>query len=143
MKIVLHFLAITLTRYGIGQTDSIPIHFKWGSKEIHLNTFYPTDVEGETVVFTKIQLYVCPIQTHDPTPENYRLIDLSDISSTMLPFERSFEKQVLLFGVDSILHQKGVFEGSLDPVHGMYWAWQSGYINLKIQGITNITVVFV
>ncbi|MFT4599180.1 MAG: hypothetical protein ACI9WM_001432, partial [Arenicella sp.] len=22
----------------------------------------------------------------------------------------------------------------LDPIHGMYWTWQSGYINTKIEG---------
>jgi hypothetical protein len=24
--------------------------------------------------------------------------------------------------------------GALDPVNGMYWSWQSGYINCKIEG---------
>ena len=24
--------------------------------------------------------------------------------------------------------------GDLDPIKGMYWAWQSGYINMKIEG---------
>ncbi|MDN3675869.1 hypothetical protein QWY90_00740 [Flavobacterium paronense] len=25
-------------------------------------------------------------------------------------------------------------DGDLDPTKGMYWAWQSGYINIKIEG---------
>jgi hypothetical protein len=24
--------------------------------------------------------------------------------------------------------------GDLDPIKGMYWAWQSGYINMKLEG---------
>jgi hypothetical protein len=25
-------------------------------------------------------------------------------------------------------------EGDLDPMNGMYWSWQSGYINMKLEG---------
>jgi len=28
----------------------------------------------------------------------------------------------------------GALDGDLDPSKGMYWAWQSGYINMKIEG---------
>ena len=28
----------------------------------------------------------------------------------------------------------GALAGDLDPTNGMYWAWQSGYINFKIEG---------
>ncbi len=28
----------------------------------------------------------------------------------------------------------GALKGDLDPTKGMYWAWQSGYINMKIEG---------
>ena len=26
------------------------------------------------------------------------------------------------------------FEGDLDPALGMYWAWNTGYINMKLEG---------
>ena len=28
----------------------------------------------------------------------------------------------------------GALGGALDPTQGMYWTWQSGYINLKLEG---------
>jgi hypothetical protein len=28
----------------------------------------------------------------------------------------------------------GALGGDLDPTKGMYWAWQSGYINFKLEG---------
>ena len=37
-------------------------------------------------------------------------------------------------GVDSISSCLGAYEGALDPLNGMYWSWQSGYINLKLEG---------
>lgn len=37
-------------------------------------------------------------------------------------------------GIDSLTHSSGAFEGDLDPIHGMYWSWQSGYIHFKLEG---------
>jgi hypothetical protein len=37
-------------------------------------------------------------------------------------------------GIDSITHTKGIQQGKLDPVHGMYWTWQTGFIQFKIEG---------
>ena len=39
-----------------------------------------------------------------------------------------------LLGVDSLTNVSGAFGGDLDPIKGMYWAWNSGYINLKLEG---------
>ena len=40
-------------------------------------------------------------------------------------------------GIDSLTNVSGVYGGDLDPTNGMYWSWQSGYINLKIEGEFN------
>lgn len=37
-------------------------------------------------------------------------------------------------GIDSATNVAGVGSGDLDPTNGMYWSWQSGYINLKMEG---------
>ena len=37
-------------------------------------------------------------------------------------------------GVDSLRNCTGVQEGALDPIHGMFWSWNSGYIFLKLEG---------
>lgn len=39
-------------------------------------------------------------------------------------------------GVDSIDNCSGAQSGALDPVNGMFWAWNSGYIFLKMEGIS-------
>lgn len=46
----------------------------------------------------------------------------------------SLKKIEFHIGVDSIASVSGALSGDLDPSKGMYWAWQSGYINLKIEG---------
>lgn len=37
-------------------------------------------------------------------------------------------------GIDSTTNSAGALGQDLDPVNGMYWSWNSGYINVKIQG---------
>jgi hypothetical protein len=41
-------------------------------------------------------------------------------------------------GIDSLTNVSGAMGDALDPVNGMYWAWQSGYINFKIEGKSKI-----
>ncbi len=41
---------------------------------------------------------------------------------------------VFYLGIDSAGNVSDKFVGDLDPLKGMYWTWQSGYINCKIEG---------
>jgi hypothetical protein len=40
----------------------------------------------------------------------------------------------LILGVDSLHNCSGAQEGALDPVNAMFWAWNTGYIFLKMEG---------
>jgi hypothetical protein len=40
-------------------------------------------------------------------------------------------------GIDSITNNAGAMGGDLDPTNGMYWTWQSGYINFKLEGVSS------
>ena len=37
-------------------------------------------------------------------------------------------------GVDSILNCSGAQEGALDPLNDMFWTWNNGYVNFKMEG---------
>lgn len=39
-----------------------------------------------------------------------------------------------ILGVDSLHNCSGAQSGALDPVNGMFWAWNTGYIFLKLEG---------
>ncbi|KYP15543.1 MAG: hypothetical protein A1D16_21515 [Flavihumibacter sp. CACIAM 22H1] len=41
-----------------------------------------------------------------------------------------------LLGVDSARNVSGVQSGALDPLKGMFWTWNSGYIFAKLEGIS-------
>lgn len=44
----------------------------------------------------------------------------------------------LLFGVDSAIQVGGVGKGALDPQRGMYWTWQTGYVQWKMEGVIRV-----
>lgn len=71
-------------------------------------------------------------------PSPPQLLDLDDPASLrlVLPVPASTRPDALSFqlGIDSLTNVSGALGGDLDPTLGMYWAWQSGYINVKLEG---------
>lgn len=71
-------------------------------------------------------------------PESYHLTDQSDASSLSfllnnIPFNDYISVQFMI-GVDSARNVSGAQTGALDPAHGMFWTWNSGYIMAKLEG---------
>jgi hypothetical protein len=62
----------------------------------------------------------------------HHLLDLERPESTRVLFPE--DEHRFLLGVDSLTNVSGAFGGDLDPTNGMYWTWQSGYINMKLEG---------
>jgi hypothetical protein len=48
--------------------------------------------------------------------------------------EGVYDQLSFTLGVDSIANTSGANGGDLDPIKGMYWAWNSGYIMAKLEG---------
>lgn len=73
---------------------------------------------------------------------NCHLIDATDEKSQkltfILPTDLNYNKIRFNLGIDSTINVAGVMGGDLDPTKGMYWTWQSGYINMKLEGISNL-----
>jgi hypothetical protein len=68
---------------------------------------------------------------------SYHLVDASDKSSQTLSIKNKntpFDEVSFNLGIDSITNVSGTMGGDLDPTKGMYWTWQSGYINFKLEG---------
>lgn len=71
-------------------------------------------------------------------PESYYLIDQSKASSfdrtlTAIP-AGNYTAVKMLLGVDSTHNVSGAQAGDLDPIHGMFWTWNTGYIMAKVEG---------
>lgn len=68
--------------------------------------------------------------------ESYHLYDQSARNSFTLTVPANIRFNTLKFdlGIDSLTNVSGAMGGDLDPTKGMYWTWQSGYINFKLEG---------
>ena len=85
------------------------------------------DVNANQVKMEVFMLYIG--QVSEQGDLTYDLHDLSAQSSFDLPYASS-----LVFGVDSISQVLSSYEGVFDPLEGMYWTWQNGYIAIKMEG---------
>jgi hypothetical protein len=73
--------------------------------------------------------------------DSYHLMDLEDSSTFQLKAARpasAFNAIRFNIGIDSAKNVSGAMGGDLDPTKGMYWTWQSGYINCKLEGTSNV-----
>jgi hypothetical protein len=100
---------------------------------------------GETFVITRFRFYagkIEPVYTNanfkSRTSSHYHLIDFSDSATTRieLPVTAGIIYNGIQFqmGIDSADQRRGAQSGALDPAKGMFWTWNSGYINVKIEG---------
>ena len=64
------------------------------------------------------------------------LMDAANDMSIKLIIKNNIDFNAIKFGlgVDSITNVSGALDGDLDPLKGMYWTWQSGYVNFKLEG---------
>lgn len=64
------------------------------------------------------------------------LIDFEETNeaSISVPSQKKISSIQFYLGTDSTLNVAGILSGDLDPILGMYWAWNTGYINFKLEG---------
>ena len=88
---------------------------------------------------TKFRFYISNIVLNDsivPSQTHAYLIEPQNKESLRIPIPKDLNVESIKFlvGTDSTLNTAGILEGDLDPIKGMYWAWNTGYINLKLEG---------
>jgi hypothetical protein len=70
--------------------------------------------------------------------ESYHLIDAADTNDMVIYIDSmpagTYTSINFMIGVDSTRNVSGAQVGALDPAHGMFWTWNSGYIMAKIEG---------
>lgn len=74
--------------------------------------------------------------------KSFHLIDAAVETSFHLVIQNKsrakFDAVRFCLGIDSLTSVSGAMGGDLDPTKGMYWTWQSGYINIKCEGKSSV-----
>ena len=115
--------------------------FDYTPISLHIN-------DQDSVKITEFRFYISKISFWKSNKQiwkeedSFHLIDLLDDSTHKInleiPDEMVFDKLEFYLGIDSSTNVSGAMGGDLDPTRGMYWTWQNGYINAKIEGTSNV-----
>jgi hypothetical protein len=152
LTFLLAFSALALVWTGCAKEES----FEGDAYTLELQ-FRPS-ANGEALVFEKeyvnplgedysvrtFKFYVSRIsllqdqpQPSASDPSGVFLVDASNDASKTIRVSlngQPFNKLAFQIGVDSALNVSGAQTGALDPLNGMFWTWNSGYIMAKLEG---------
>ena len=127
------------------KSDSLALNFslEYNKLPFEVNKKYVSS-KNDTLTVETFRCYITPIQIQYVdqsvfTEKNsYHLLDFDNPDSFKFYLTKKNDKIIskvtFNIGIDSLTSTSGAMAGDLDPIKGMYWAWQSGYINMKIEG---------
>lgn len=125
-----------------------------------LHIAFRNEVEGQPIVlgdqpytnrfnesFTLLQCkyYISSLRVRnsrreEPLLAQPHLVDQADSSSLDLSLTTTLDSVtaiVFSIGVDSLYTTNGVQSGDLDPMLGMFWTWNTGYVHLRLEGLSD------
>lgn len=112
------------------------------NKNITLNNSYE-NININIFKINKLKFYISNLKFYLKGKEvleyhkKHILIDIENENSLkiLIPNKLRFDEITFNLGVDEETNKSGAKGGDLDPINGMYWTWNSGYINFKVEGI--------
>ncbi|MEY4928158.1 MAG: hypothetical protein RI894_2596 [Bacteroidota bacterium] len=129
-----------------GRGFSIVIQPVYGKHPLEMAHYYELSAT-DSISFSELRFYISNItffykkKKVSSEPKSAHLIDVNEPASTEIHLKnkRTIEFDSLSFclGIDSLTNVSNELSGDLDPLKGMYWTWQSGYINAKLEGNSN------
>jgi hypothetical protein len=147
-RLIIVFLFFSLR---LNAQDIIPFTLNfdlvYAKDSLKLEKYYPYR-EKDSLNITAFRFYISQIEFLQKgkiifaEPNSYHLIDAEIKESRKLiisiPADEAIDNIRFYLGIDSLTNVSGAKGGDLDPTKGMYWTWQSGYINLKLEGNSNV-----
>ena len=121
-----------------------------GQAPLVLNTVAYPNGNGEQFTVSTFKYYLSNVklQRRDGTqytvPDGYFLVDAAQSASQHIELKDvpvgEYTGFSFVVGVDSARNVAGAQTGALDPVHGMFWDWNSGYIFVRLEGTSPASV---
>jgi hypothetical protein len=138
-------LIISLSFNRPATTGRVQLRFEHyvGGEKLKLDAGRYTNALGQEFSVSKFKYYISNLCLKGPSGNRFHLdgsflIDEEDTARKhrvleSIPFG-SYESIEFIIGVDSLHNCSGAQSGDLDPVHAMFWAWNTGYIFMKLEG---------
>ncbi|MBC7423485.1 MAG: hypothetical protein H7334_08550 [Ferruginibacter sp.] len=102
-----------------------------------------TNCWNETYTINKLKYYISNVQLQltdkrvNRETESYHLINEEDTATKSFSLSMPaghYSSLSFLVGVDSLKNVSGAQTNALDPLNGMFWTWNNGYIMFKLEG---------
>ncbi len=102
-----------------------------------------TNTSKENFTISTLKYYISNIEFHAANKQifkeadSYHLVDEADSASKSFSFflpQNNFSSMSFMIGVDSLKNVSGAQTDALDPLNGMFWTWNTGYIMFKLEG---------
>ena len=141
---IIIFYSFSFVGYAQSNKDSlfVNLNLRWKNEPLELNKSYLTKTDSLQLSTFKFYISSIEIEFTDNSKfiekNGYYLIDIENKSSQKIALLKKTNKTISRIsfnvGVDSLASVSGAMSDDLDATNGMYWAWQSGFINMKIEG---------
>ncbi len=115
-----------------------------GGQLMQLQNADYTNAAGDTFNITLFKYYLSNFSLTDNNGRTvalmpgYFLVSEDSAASKRILLQQcpegTYTALSFMIGVDSVLNFSGPQSGALDPLHGMFWTWNSGYIMAKLEG---------
>ena len=143
IKFFISLLIVNLYTPSSEKIDVL-IQLNYNNEKIVLNKAYQNNY-ADNFIINKLQFYISDLRFYSQNKEvleyhkKYILIDIENENSLKIsiPSNLMFDQVLFNIGIDEETNKTGAKGGDLDPIHGMYWTWNSGYINFKLEGLYN------
>jgi hypothetical protein len=138
--------SFTLPDHKIGATVLVDIEHYVEEQILKLDSTPYKNALGQTFTVSKFKYYIGEIALKQKDGKlvrssDYFLINEEEDVTKHLSLKSippgNYTSMEFIIGVDSLHNCSGAQSGALDPVNGMFWAWNSGYIFLKLEGISS------
>ncbi len=136
LAVILSFKSSQKTKVHIQFTNYV------GNAILELDSTYKNEL-GQAFTIANFKYYIgniClkKIDGKNYTTQDYFLINEHDDDSKQITLndvpEGNYTAIEFIIGVDSLHNCSGLQKGALDPTNGMFWAWNTGYVFLKLDG---------
>lgn len=145
------FLLGLLSAFRAGADKGCKVNFHFenyvGAQRLLLDSANYTNAFGQPYTISMFKYYISDIKLYGTSPGKDKVVygndrsflirqddELSQFFSLDDVPEAAYDSISFLIGVDSLHSNSGAQSGALDPINGMYWTWNTGYIFLKLEG---------
>lgn len=137
--VLINLIVRNVTAQVAADSTAIKVTLNWKNEPLQLGKNYTSSTD--TLQINIVKFYISNVEIHyeDHTickeTNHHNLIDFE--KENFIPIPRSnkiIAKLIFSIGIDSTTNVSGALSDDLDVTNGMYWAWQSGFINMKIEG---------